>query len=613
MDLSGAQDSRFSPPSSGQPAAAGLPPEVLIDALPFAAALLTPDLRIRHSNAPLTRLTGLPRDECMGHSISEVLHTDPTTMQTLLQRALHAGQAVIDHPVGLHSKRGPDEHAFWLLSLHPLPAHDGLEAGLLLLLRDVQQDSAQAIHAAEMKSRRVLDTLFAFVGLMTPDGTVLDANLAPLQAAGISIDDVRGKKVWDTYWFCHDPALQESMRIAVKAAERGEVSRYDMVVRMKDDSRMAIDFMLAPLRNEMGQITHLVPSAIDISARKSGEEALSRSEERFRCVVEAAPDGLAMVNRDGRLALVNSGMERLFGYSRQEMIGQPIEMLMPERYRGRHVGLRSSYMQAPTTRDMAGRRELYARRKDGSEFPVEIGLNALTTAGGEHVLATIADVTTRKADQALLERAVTEKTALLNEVHHRVKNNLQVICSLLNLQARTAASEAKAVLDDSQNRVKAMALIHQLLYERSDFSSVQLSVYLGRLASLLREALGEARSRVTVNVNLGNADISMDLQRSVPCGLLVNELVTNAIKHAFPDDRHGSITIRAELVSDKRARIVVEDDGIGVPPHIEIGHVRSLGFQLMPLLVDQLGGELLLLRDKGSRFELYFTPGLEKR
>lgn len=582
----------------------------LIDSLPHPAALLSARLDVLHANRALLQLLQFPDDDIAGQPLQAILPLRDEPLQAWLRQALDQARPLEAHPPGAPILSARYDQ--WRLSLQALPQGSTTPEALLLGIKEERQGDAEAIRAVEMQSRRILDTLFAFVCLLTPDGIVLDSNKAPLEAAGICIDDVRGKPFQETYWFSHDPVLQVRVRNAIAAAACGEEARYDVAVRMKNDTRMTIDFMIAPLRSEAGDITHLVSSAIDVSDRQSGAEALRRSEERFRCVVEAAPDGLAMVDRDGRLALVNSGMERLFGYSRDEMIGQHIEMLMPERYRGKHVGLRSHYMQAPTTRDMAGRRELYARRRDGSEFPVEIGLNALTTVGGEHVLATIADVTKRKADQAMLERAVTEKTALLNEVHHRVKNNLQVICSLLNLQARGAVPEARAALDDSQNRVKAMALIHQLLYERSDFSSVQLGTYLGRLASLLREVLGEARARIALKVDLGKADILMDLQRSVPCGLLVNELVTNAIKHAFPEDRQGTITIRAEQVSESSARIVVEDDGIGVPPDIEIGRVRSLGFQLMPLLVDQLGGKLRLLRDHGTRFELYFTPGMEK-
>ncbi|MEC5386613.1 PAS domain S-box protein [Uliginosibacterium sp. H3] len=713
----------------------------LLAALPHPVAIFDTGLHCVHLNEAFARLSPPGSDIRVGHAVDQLLLRMSAQLAALVRQCLNNGTAITDQAIDIPHA---DERArHWRLAIAPCKATtpEGEVAAVIVQLHPLQIDheTHKALRAAEAQARRVLDNLFTFVGLLTPDGTVIDANRAPLEAGGLTLEEVRGRKLWDTYWFSHDPQLQARLQASTDAAAQGKPARYDITVRMKDDTRMPIEFMLAPLRNDDGVITHLVPSAIDISSRthsaealrqseerfrcvveaapdglamvdrngrlalvnsgmermfgypreellgqpiemliperyrkghpglrgaymnapttrdmagrrelyalrkdgsefpveiglnalstvggehvlaaivdvtkrKADEEALRRSEERFRCVVEAAPDGLAMVDRDGHLALVNSGMERLFGYPREELLGQPIEMLMPERYRNAHHGLRSAYMTAPTTRDMAGRRELYARRRDGSEFPVEIGLNALNTVGGEHVLAAIVDMTRRKADQAIIQTALDEKTVLLNEVHHRVKNNLQVVCSLLSLQARTASEDARGMLEDSQRRVKAMALIHQLLYERSDFSTVDLSLYLRRLVSLMHEVLGEARARVRLQVDTSAADIHMDLQRSVPCGLLVNELLTNAIKHGFPDGRSGEILLTTELLGPDQARIVISDNGVGIPPDITPGDVsKSLGFQLIPLFVDQLGGELRLIRDQGSRFELYFKPGL---
>ncbi|MEC5400015.1 sensor histidine kinase [Uliginosibacterium sp. H1] len=460
----------------------------------------------------------------------------------------------------------------------------------------------------EVPIARVLDSLFTYVWTLTPDGTLIAVNRVPLDAAGIDPDSALGRPFWECPWWDHDDSVQELLRNSVARAAAGETARYDIVARLAGDSRTTLDFMLAPMNDQPGHISHLIASAIDISDRKSSEEALRLSEERFRAVVEVAPDGMAMVNRDGRIVLVNRGLERMFGHRREEMIGQPVEMLMPDRYRDMHHGLRSSYLRSPTTRDMAGRRELFALRRDGSEFPVEIGLNALQTADGMHVLATIVDVTKRKADQTMLNKSLEEKTVLLNEVHHRVKNNLQVISSLLNLQSSTSTPEARVVLAESQSRVKAMALIHQLLYERNDFSRIELSVYIARLASLLRETFLRQSARITLNVSNEAMGLGIDLQRAVPCGLLVNELVTNAIKHAFPDDRPGRVDITLRRSSDGSGCIIVADDGIGLAPDKELGKASSLGFQLIPLLVEQLGGEIGVSREGGTVFTLFFHP-----
>jgi two-component sensor histidine kinase len=255
---------------------------------------------------------------------------------------------------------------------------------------------------------------------------------------------------------------------------------------------------------------------------------------------------------------------------------------------------------------MAQRRKLFARRRDGSEFPVEIGPTPMSTPEGFRVLATINDVSVREEARRAVEQALSEKTALLNEVHHRVKNNLQVISSLLNMQARNASPELRAGLAESQGRVKAMALIHQLLYERNDFSRIELGPYLERLCALLRASHLDGRNEVSLQLEARDSNISLDLQRAVPCGLLVNELITNAIKHAVPDGRSGRVRIELAALNDGRGELVVADDGVGLPADLEPGNTRSLGFQLIPALVDQVEASLEIDRSAGTRYALRF-------
>lgn len=213
------------------------------------------------------------------------------------------------------------------------------------------------------------------------------------------------------------------------------------------------------------------------------------------------------------------------------------------------------------------------------------------------------------AQQAQLEAALVEKTVLLDEVHHRVKNNLQVIISLLALQARTASPEARAALADTRHRVHAMALTHQLLHEHGDRGRLHAGLYIARLARMLAEGHRADAPGVRLQVDGTDAPLRLTLSQAIPCGLLVNELVTNAYRHAFPDGRSG--TIRIALACDAReARITIEDDGIGMPGGIDPPSRAALGFQLVPLLVEQLGARLRCASGPGTRFELVLPqPG----
>ena len=168
--------------------------------------------------------------------------------------------------------------------------------------------------------RNVLDSLFTFVGVLSPEGRLLEANRAPLEAAGLRPHDVQGKLFWDAWWWSYSEAVQQQLRDAIRKAQEGVSSRYDVAVRMKDESRMIIDFMLVPMRDRAGVITHLIASAVDITDRKRAADELRNSEERFRSTFENAAVGIAHVGLDGRWIRLNQRYCDITGYSRDELM-----------------------------------------------------------------------------------------------------------------------------------------------------------------------------------------------------------------------------------------------------------------------------------------------------
>ncbi|MER2541474.1 MAG: histidine kinase dimerization/phosphoacceptor domain -containing protein [Azonexus sp.] len=334
-------------------------------------------------------------------------------------------------------------------------------------------------------------------------------------------------------------------------------------------------------------------------------------EDSFRRVVEWAPSAMVMIDSDGIMVLVNAQTERMFNYERAALIGQPVEMLVPARFRHHHMAYRTGFFGDSKPRPMGVGRDLAGCRADGSEFPVEIGLNPIDTEAGIMVLASIIDITERQRAQQRLEDALREKTVLLNEVHHRVKNNLQVITSLLNLQADHAADpRLRAMLAESCGRVKAMALTHQLLYEHKDFSRLDLGEYLERLMHSIRATYRGTGERIKLRLLLPAKSVPLDLERTIPCGLLLNELVTNSYKHAFPGERCGEILIELSEDGDGLVRFSIADDGIGLQPESELASHASLGLQLVPLLVEQLHGTLEIMRENGTQFCVCFPINL---
>jgi PAS domain S-box-containing protein len=229
--------------------------------------------------------------------------------------------------------------------------------------------------------------------------------------------------------------------------------------------------------------------------------------------LEAAPDAIVVVDRSARIVIVNQLAERLFGYARQELVGMPIEGLVPQRFRERHVGYRDSYFREPRTRPMGEGRELSGRRKDNSEFPVEISLSPLTTEQGTLVISIIRDISERKLVETKLRSSLKEKEVLLQEIHHRVKNNLQIVSSMLNLQM-AQLSDAKAIelFKESQNRVRSIALFHEKLYQSRDLARVDIGEYIRGLANGSFATYGVSPDDIVLAVHTEDIPLDVDGQ-----------------------------------------------------------------------------------------------------
>lgn len=204
-----------------------------------------------------------------------------------------------------------------------------------------------------------------------------------------------------------------------------------------------------------------------------------------------------------------------------------------------------------------------------------------------------------------IKASLQEKDVLMKEIHHRVKNNLQVISSLLNLQMQKVSDATTLeILRESQNRVRSMALIHEKLYQSSDLARIDFATYVRNMAGYLVRSYGTQTRRVGIHIQTDEVPLVINL--AVPCGLILNELISNCLKHAFPDDRDGQITICLQRIGSQRVALVVQDNGVGIPPDVNIWETKSLGMQLVQTLIRQIGGSIDLEQDQGSKFTITF-------
>lgn len=345
--------------------------------------------------------------------------------------------------------------------------------------------------------------------------------------------------------------------------------------------------------------------AINITDRKEAEEVLHRREEEFRALVENAPDVISLFDRDLRRLYVNSRVRDITGCEASVLIGRSLN---EAGYLDVVVQPLEAALQNVFTTGLEETVEIdFEAPKGHAWFQIRCapirGKNSLV----QRVMTIGRDMTDRKKNEIELYKLCQEKTALLKEIHHRVKNNLQIVVSLLGLQEGITENEqALAGLQDTQHRVRSMAILHELLYRSGNFASINLSQYLNELCSQILASFGGAAHRVKVEHKVAEVKVPPDL--AIPCGLIVNELVLNAIKHAYPDGKTGFVTVELTASVEGKLLLTVADKGVGLPAGIEIGKVATLGLQLVADLTRQLVGHVKVDRpgEGGTIFRVTF-------
>jgi two-component sensor histidine kinase len=244
------------------------------------------------------------------------------------------------------------------------------------------------------------------------------------------------------------------------------------------------------------------------------------------------------------------------------------------------------------------------KKKDGRLFPCEINTKYYQRDGKGHVIAYVRDVSEQVAYEEKIEQSLKEKSTLLAEVHHRVKNNLAVISGLLEMQTfNTEDKQVARKLKESQSRIQSIATVHEKLYQSESFSDITLDSYIQDLVSYISNTFGNENTNVHFEKDID--PISLTVSQAIPCGLLLNELITNTYKHAFPEQNEGTIAISMHQKRNT-AHLTVEDDGVGLPPDFDIEQSSSLGMTLISTLVQQLGGSLSIQSAPSTRFQISF-------
>ncbi len=336
-----------------------------------------------------------------------------------------------------------------------------------------------------------------------------------------------------------------------------------------------------------------------------------RKLQRLSWVASNTKNSVILTNPRGEIEWVNEGFIRLTGYTFSEVIGKKTGELL----RGPDSSTKTVKKIAKSIKQKKPFKvEILNYRKDGTQYWVEIESEPVLDADGElnGYFALQTDITERKERSESLENSLKERDVLLKEIHHRVKNNLQVISSIFSLQYRRSDNEdAKKILLESDSRIQSIALLHETLYRSGDLSKIELSSYLKELIDNLSESFKAPKE---INISLAGNDLYLDLDSAIPCGLIVNELVSNALKYAFPNPKEGDeISVKFESIqaSDPQCtKLKVFDNGIGMPKEVDIESNDTLGLKLVKTLSHQLHGEINIHSNgSGTSFEISFPIG----
>ena len=340
----------------------------------------------------------------------------------------------------------------------------------------------------------------------------------------------------------------------------------------------------------------------EIAERRSAEEELRKTHDYLENLLDHANAPIIVWDPESRITRFNRAFERLTGQAAAEVVGRGLEVLFPpdrleesmELVRRASMGERLEVVEIPI------------QRKDGSVRVVLWNSATLLGTDGKTAIATIAqgqDITERKQAEAQLKASLTEKGLLLSEVHHRVKNNLQIISSLLNLRFRKVRdSKTMAAFEDSQARIRSIALIHERLYRSQDFARIDFAGYVSDLARSLFRSLSVNPGQVRLKLEIGS--FALPLDTATPLGLMVNELITNSLKHAFPNARAGKIFIGLKQAGARNLVLTCGDDGVGLPPDFALDGSSGLGMRLVTLLAAQVNGKVEVSRQKGAEFRI---------
>jgi PAS domain S-box-containing protein len=453
------------------------------------------------------------------------------------------------------------------------------------------QKKEQDLRRSEEKYRTIFESFYDVYYRTDRDGKIIDISPSIHSQAGYDPEEVIGHPV--TVFFV-EPLARDVFIHKIK--ETGWINDYELKLKGKDGTPIETSVSARIVLDENQAPAGIEGILRNITERKRIELALKDSEQKYRDLVDNALVGVYRTNLSGDILFLNEALANLIGFtSPEEMIkeGALVRYKDPKE--------REAFIKELREKRRLNYYEIEMLTHSGETKNV---LLSATLAGNE-ILGMVMDITDRKKSTEKIKAALREKEILLKELHHRVKNNMQVISGLIELQSQQLENEnAREIFNETRDRVSSMALIHENLYKASDLGNINFAEYIKTLTNHLFYSYNVDFSVVQLKTDV--RDVFLDVQVGIPCGLIVNELVSNSLKHAFPEGRRGEVIVSLVPGDEGQYMLIVKDNGKGFPKNLDFRNTKSLGMQLVTMLVEQLEGTIELRRDEGTEFIISF-------
>jgi PAS domain S-box-containing protein len=565
--------------------------EIMLNGITDGFFAVDRDLNLRLLNPVFASHMRVNAADAIGKNLLEVLPAlkGSETIEKL-RFSLDAGiPAVIEH-------RGVVNQGIFNISVYPN------EDGLFAFYRDVteRKHSEQALRESELRLRTILETEPECVKILNERGELLEMNKAGLEM--IEASDLEQVKHQQVVNLVNEPYRAAFIQLTRDVFDGKTGMLEFQMTGLKGNSRW-LETHAVPMKNSDGKIVSLLGVTRDITERKEAEEKLRESEERYRKLFELNPAPTWTYDSHSlRFLHVNHAAVEHYGYTAEEFKQMTIADIRPEEDRNR---LLNEFATVKTNDSEDGfQRQWRHVKKDGSIIDVEVLATSLESTPKSPRLATITDVTEKLKAQNKLMDLVKEKEILIREIHHRVKNNLQLISSIFYMRLnRMPPGEMKNFLSEMRQRIKSIAFLHERLLQSGSINQLEMSEYLQELIADVRMTIDT--KEITIDFDVTIEKFWMDTDSAIYCGLIMNELITNSIKYGFKGNSHGTISVS---LTKEQGNVVfkVADNGVGIDLPINIENNSSFGMQLIDTFGKQLRANVMIDNTQGTAFKFIF-------